>query len=254
MSSSSRRVTLTTASVSAVTAWSSGPSMAARSSVKGTSAARERADFENFARLAQTFPQLDSRSVRSASRTTSRSTRATRHGQRAGGAFRQALHGVGHSRPKRRRHHRDGGAGVGRDRSRDPGVISLINVDSPLRYDDRMLDAMLEYAKANQAVVDHAVPADRRDVAGLDRRTLAQQIGEALAGIALTQPIRRLPRGLRPFLEHRHAVGLAELRDAESAIGLLCTGQIARHFGLPWRGGGPLTRPGGRRAGRVRGR
>ena len=27
----------------------------------------------------------------------------------------------------------------------------------------------------------------------------------------------------------------------ESAIGLLCTGQIARHFGLPWRSGGGLT-------------
>ena len=27
----------------------------------------------------------------------------------------------------------------------------------------------------------------------------------------------------------------------ESAIGLLCTGQMARHFGLPWRSGGGLT-------------
>ena len=27
----------------------------------------------------------------------------------------------------------------------------------------------------------------------------------------------------------------------ESAIGLLCTGQIGRHFGLPWRSGGGLT-------------
>ena len=27
----------------------------------------------------------------------------------------------------------------------------------------------------------------------------------------------------------------------ESAVGLLCTGQIARHFGLPWRSGGGLT-------------
>jgi trimethylamine--corrinoid protein Co-methyltransferase len=27
----------------------------------------------------------------------------------------------------------------------------------------------------------------------------------------------------------------------ESGIGVLCTGQIARHFGLPWRGGGALN-------------
>ena len=40
----------------------------------------------------------------------------------------------------------------------------------------------------------------------------------------------------------------------ESAIGLLCTGQIARHFGLPFRtGGGAHVEPGARRAGRLRG-
>src|SRR5581483_10703420 len=63
-----------------------------------------------------------------------------------------------------------------------PAVISLINVNSPLRYDDRMLAALLEYAKANQptivtpfllmgAMSPVSVPA-----------TLAQQVGEALAG------------------------------------------------------------------------
>ena len=34
-----------------------------------------------------------------------------------------------------------------------PATISLINVNSPLRYDDRMLSALLEYARANQAVI-----------------------------------------------------------------------------------------------------
>src|SRR5262249_58904744 len=32
---------------------------------------------------------------------------------------------------------------------RAPASISLINVNSPLRYDDRMLSAMLEYNRAN---------------------------------------------------------------------------------------------------------
>src|SRR5207237_8829992 len=36
---------------------------------------------------------------------------------------------------------------------RDPAVISLLNVNSPLRYDDRMLAALVEYAKANQALI-----------------------------------------------------------------------------------------------------
>src|SRR5207248_5647265 len=67
---------------------------------------------------------------------------------------------------------------------------SLINVNSPLRYDDRMLAALVEYAQANQALIitpfllmgamsPVSVPA-----------TLAQQVAEALAGIALVQTIR----------------------------------------------------------------
>jgi trimethylamine:corrinoid methyltransferase-like protein len=48
---------------------------------------------------------------------------------------------------------------------RTPASISLINCNSPLRWDDRMLSAMVEYNRANQAV---AVPAHGRDVAGLD--------------------------------------------------------------------------------------
>ena len=34
-----------------------------------------------------------------------------------------------------------------------PCVISLINVNSPLRYDDRMLAALFEYVRANQPVI-----------------------------------------------------------------------------------------------------
>ncbi len=53
---------------------------------------------------------------------------------------------------------------------RAPVSISLINVNSPLRYDDRMLAAMFEYVKANQAVVITPVPADGRDVARVAAR------------------------------------------------------------------------------------
>src|SRR5579864_9813553 len=34
-----------------------------------------------------------------------------------------------------------------------PAIISLINVNSPLRYDDRMLGALLEYSDAGQTVI-----------------------------------------------------------------------------------------------------
>jgi trimethylamine--corrinoid protein Co-methyltransferase len=124
-----------------------------------------------------------------------------------------------------------------------PAVISLINVNSPLRYDERMLDALHAYAKANQAMVitpfllmgamsPVSVPS-----------TLAQQVGEALAGIALVQTIRPgCPVVFGSFLSNTDMQsGSPSFGTPESAVGLLCTGQIARHYGLPFRGGGGLT-------------
>ena len=125
----------------------------------------------------------------------------------------------------------------------NPAVISLINVNSPLRYDERMLDALHAYANANQALVitpfllmgamsPVSVPS-----------TLAQQVGEALAGIALVQTIRPgCPVVFGSFLSNTDMQsGSPSFGTPESAVGLLCTGQIARHYGLPFRGGGGLT-------------
>src|SRR5579885_3264173 len=125
----------------------------------------------------------------------------------------------------------------------NPAIISLINVNSPLRYDERMLDALHAYANANQALVitpfllmgamsPVSVPS-----------TLAQQVGEALAGIALVQTIRPgCPVVFGSFLSNTDMQsGSPSFGTPESAVGLLCTGQIARHYGLPFRGGGALT-------------
>jgi trimethylamine---corrinoid protein Co-methyltransferase len=124
-----------------------------------------------------------------------------------------------------------------------PAIISLINVNSPLRYDDRMLGALIEYARRGQATIvtpfllmgamsPVSVPA-----------TLAQQIGEALAGIALVQTIRPgCPVVFGSFLSNTDMQsGSPSFGTPESAVGLLCTGQIARHYDLPFRGGGALT-------------
>jgi trimethylamine--corrinoid protein Co-methyltransferase len=124
-----------------------------------------------------------------------------------------------------------------------PATISLINCNSPLRWDDRMLDAQFEYSAANQAVVitpfllmgamsPVSIPA-----------SLAQQIAEALTGITLSQLIRPgCPVIFGSFLSNIDMQsGSPCFGTPESAIGLLCTGQIARRFGLPVRSGGGLT-------------
>jgi trimethylamine--corrinoid protein Co-methyltransferase len=124
-----------------------------------------------------------------------------------------------------------------------PATISLINCNSPLRWDERMLEAQIAYSEANQAVVitpfllmgamsPVSIPA-----------SLAQQMAEALSGIALSQLIRPgSPVIFGSFLSNIDMQsGSPCFGTPESATGLLCTGQIARHFGLPVRSGGGLT-------------
>lgn len=124
-----------------------------------------------------------------------------------------------------------------------PVSLSLINCNSPLKWDDRMLDALFEYCAAAQPVVltpfilmgamsPVTIPA-----------ALVQQMAEALSGIALAQLIRPgCPVVFGSFLSNIDMQsGSPTFGTPESATGLLCTGQIARHFGLPFRSGGGLT-------------
>ncbi len=125
-----------------------------------------------------------------------------------------------------------------------PALLAIVNVNSPLRYDGRMLDALIEYARAGQAPVitpfllmgamaPVSIPA-----------AIAQQTAEAFAGIALAQLVRPgCPVVLGSFLSNTDMQsGSPGFGGPESATSLLCTGQLARHYGLPWRaGGGGLT-------------
>ena len=124
-----------------------------------------------------------------------------------------------------------------------PATISLINCNSPLRWDDRMLDAQFEYCAARQPVVltpfllmgamsPVTIPA-----------ALVQQLAEALSGIALAQLINPgCPVIFGSFLSNIDMQsGSPSFGTPESGIGLLCTGQLARHFGLPFRTGGGLN-------------
>jgi trimethylamine--corrinoid protein Co-methyltransferase len=125
-----------------------------------------------------------------------------------------------------------------------PAMLAIINVNSPLRYDERMLAALLEYARAGQATIitpfllmgamaPVSIPA-----------AIAQQTAEAFAGITLAQLVRPgVPVVLGSFLSNTDMQsGSPGFGGPESALSLLCTGQLARHYGLPWRaGGGGLT-------------
>ncbi len=123
-------------------------------------------------------------------------------------------------------------------------IYTNINVNSPLVYDGRMLDALMIYARARQPVL--VVPfllmgamAPASTVAAL-----AQQFAEAFTGIALMQEISPgCPCVMGSFLSTTDLKnGSPAFGGPESHLGLLVSGQMARRYGLPWRaGGGALT-------------
>ena len=124
-----------------------------------------------------------------------------------------------------------------------PATISLINCNSPLRWDDRMLDAQFEYCAANQPVVLTPFLLMGAMSPVTIPSALVQQLAEALSGIALAQLIRPgCPVIFGSFLSNIDMQsGSPSFGTPESGIGLLCTGQLARHFGLPFRTGGGLN-------------
>ncbi len=76
-----------------------------------------------------------------------------------------------------------------------PALLALVNVNSPLRYDDRMLGALITYAEANQPVI------------------------------------------ATPFL----MAGAMSPMGLAGTMGILASAQMARHYRIPFRGGGALT-------------
>ncbi len=140
------------------------------------------------------------------------------------------------------------GAGKGAEYGRQsieetPAVINIISCNSPLRWDDRMLEALFVYANAGQPVIltpfillgamsPVTIPA-----------ALVQQIAETLSGVALTQLIRPgTPVVFGSFLSTIDMrTGSPTFGTPESSIGLFASGQIARHFNLPFRSGGTLA-------------
>src|ERR1700694_2767786 len=132
----------------------------------------------------------------------------------------------------------------GRDKiEQTPAIVSLINVNSPLRYDDRMLGALLEYSDAGQPViVTPFLMAGAMSPMAL-AASVAQPTAEALAGIALVQLIRPgTPSVYGSFLTNTDMQsGSPAFGTPESAMGILASAQMARHYNLPFRGGGALT-------------
>lgn len=123
------------------------------------------------------------------------------------------------------------------------GLLSLINVSSPRRFDDRMLACIKVYARARQAMIITpfilAGAMGPTSIAG----TVAQLNAEALAGITLCQMISPgMPVIYGSFLSTIDLQsGAPTFGTPESQLALYASAQMARHYGLPFRGGGTFS-------------
>jgi trimethylamine--corrinoid protein Co-methyltransferase len=124
-----------------------------------------------------------------------------------------------------------------------PVAHCSVNANSPLLYDRPMLESLLAFARYGQPIL--ISPFVMAGVTGPTTLagTLSQHNAEVLAGIALTQ----LVRPGTPVL-YGTASSNVDMRNAapaigspESAMSIAACAQLARHYGLPCRGGGALT-------------
>ena len=128
--------------------------------------------------------------------------------------------------------------GLGRDAfEKTPCVFASINPNSPREYDASMLWGMIECALAGQALmISPFILAGAMAPSSL-AGALAQQNAEALAGIAFCQMVRAgTPVTYGGFVSN------ADMKSGAPAFGTpehvkttLVIGQMARHYGLPYR-------------------
>ncbi|HKJ40298.1 MAG TPA: trimethylamine methyltransferase family protein [Anaerolineales bacterium] len=122
----------------------------------------------------------------------------------------------------------------------NPALISLINISSPRRLDDRMLDALTVYARARQAtIITPFIMAGAMSPVSL-AGTLIQQNAEALAGIAYAQMVEPgTPVVYGSFMTNVDLKsGAPVFGSPESQMAIFTSAQMARRYNLPFRSGG----------------
>lgn len=124
-----------------------------------------------------------------------------------------------------------------------PVTGGVININSPLVYDERMLGGMLTFGKAGQfLIITPFILAGAMSPVTM-AAALAQQNAEALAGIALIQLARPgapvVYGGFTTNVDMKS--GAPAFGTPEGAWAFFIGAQLARHYGLPYRGSGSLN-------------
>ncbi|OKY78407.1 MAG: Trimethylamine:corrinoid methyltransferase, MttB2 [Candidatus Methanohalarchaeum thermophilum] len=132
----------------------------------------------------------------------------------------------------------------GKDLIDDKSVlITLVNTTSPLGWDKNALDALMEHAKYNQAVVIASLIMSGLTGPMTIAGTLTLQNVEVLSGIVLTQLINPGTPAV-----YGSASTIADMKKGNLTVGapeyakfIGATAQIADYYDLPSRAGGTIT-------------
>jgi trimethylamine---corrinoid protein Co-methyltransferase len=119
-------------------------------------------------------------------------------------------------------------------------VVSITNCNSPLVWDQTMLDAMRVYASHNQPIIAAPFALCGASTSASAIGSVAQVNAEALAGVAYTQMVRKGA----PVIYGQFMVTVDMKTGApmggtpEAAQMMFVMGQLARKYKLPWRTSG----------------
>jgi trimethylamine---corrinoid protein Co-methyltransferase len=124
-----------------------------------------------------------------------------------------------------------------------PVIGGIVNASSPLRYDQRMLGGIINYARAKQTlVITPFILAGAMSPISI-ASAMAQQNAEALVGIAFAQLVRPgtpvLYGGFTTNVDMKS--GSPAFGTPEGAWAMSVGAQLARHYQLPYRGSGSLN-------------
>ncbi len=126
--------------------------------------------------------------------------------------------------------------------SRKPRMISILCSLTPLVYDERMLGAIMEYARAGQPQLISSLGIAGATSPVTLAGTLAVQNAEVLAGIVLTQLICEgtpvVYAGASSSVDMH--TGALSIGSPEMTLNTAATAQMARFYGLPVRSGGAV--------------
>jgi trimethylamine---corrinoid protein Co-methyltransferase len=126
---------------------------------------------------------------------------------------------------------------------RGPALMIVVNPNSPLIWDTRMVQALMVSAEANQPIVVTPFLLAGGTAPVTIAGALSIQVAEALSGVALAQLVRPgvacLYGSFFTALDMR--TGSPAFGMPEALLAILAGRQLADRYGLPYRGGGGFS-------------